>query len=146
MDWIKKFKLEFNYKKPGNFTGYSQCPESKDHNDTLRKSNRDNISIKELGVYDPLCFCMIEGIKYYFPALIRVSLETMKSDFYFSQLLFHLTYKGHDNYWYNEFTQSQRNLIHDFIESIIMEYPKRLEAHCSVDDAFEALTIWKQKA
>ena len=102
--------------------------------------------MRELGNpgWDPLCFCSAEGIEYYFPALVRLSLETAKNDeFYFDQLLFHLAYGGEENRFLLHCTSLQKEFVVAFIEYMIAVFPDQIEENMCADEALSVHELWK---
>ena len=87
--------------KPAHFTNYQHCCECAEHDTTLLTADVNSIGLEQLGNpgWDPLCFTSAEGLVYYMPALIRLTLETMSTpqERYLEQLLFHLIYDGTEN-------------------------------------------------
>lgn len=144
MCWIKKSRSLFESERPIHFVERPYCDESSEHEDTLQRCTIDSIGLEELGNpgWDPMCFCNAEGKKYYFPALIRLSLDTIESDFYFAQLLFHLSWNGKENDFYVNCSDEQRSFVASFIESMIKSYPKEIDKEFSTDEALEAYEIW----
>lgn len=59
--------------KPEHFTNYLHCGECLEHDETLRRNSRENISRSEFGRpgWSPIGFCSAHGLMYYFPALAR---------------------------------------------------------------------------
>lgn len=144
VNWVEQAKRVFEIEKPEHFTNFNHCDECWDHDQILLKHTIDSISINELGnpAWDPICFCSNDGKKYYMPALIRLCFETLGSDFYFSQLLFHLELDGARNSFYLSCSQQQRQFIFDFIEFMILQHTTELELEMCVDEAFRARAIW----
>jgi hypothetical protein len=146
MDWIKEARQRFAISKPQHFTDFGHCPECAEHDETLLGSSIDQIGIKELGNpgWDPMCFCSAEGIEYYFPALVRLSLDTASNeDFYFCQLLFHLEYGGKENRFFQHCSLSQREFVVAFIEHMIVTYPDELEESMCATDALSTYELWQ---
>ena len=136
----------FAVRKPRHFTDYEHCPECAEHDETLRNSSINQISIAELGNpgWDPMCFCSAEGIEYYFPALVRLSLETATNgDFYFDQLLFHLEYGGMENRFFQHCSASQKEFVARFIEHMIATYPDQIEEAMCATEALNTHELWK---
>src|ERR687888_2561810 len=79
MDWIQAAKRLFQVPKPAHFTNYRHCCECAEHDAVLTASDVNSIGLEQLGNpgWDPLCFTSAEGLLYYMPALIRLTLETM---------------------------------------------------------------------
>ena len=89
-----------------------------------------------------MCFCSVEGKKYYMPALIRLCLETIDDDHYFDQFLFHISYEEEKNELLLNCSEEQRIFIASFIESMIENYPKEIERELTTDEALKAYEIW----
>ena len=146
MDWIEEAKKLFAAKKPDHFTDFEHCSECAEHDETLLRSSIDRISLVELGNpgWDPMCFCSPEGIEYYFPALVRLSLETAENDeFYFDQLLFHLECGGKENRLFLHCTGPQKEFVASFIEYMIETFPGQIEENMCADEALRTYQLWK---
>lgn len=146
MDWIRESKKIFLTEKPEHFTDFGHCCECAEHDETLLGSSIDKIGIRELGNpgWDPMCFCSAEGMEYYFPALVRLSLETAESgEFYFDQLLFHLEYGGEANRLFLHCTRPQQEFIASFIEYMIATFPDQIEENMCADEALRTYELWK---
>ena len=144
MDWLSEAKRLFDGAKPEHFTNYRHCCECGEHDRTLLAATIDSIGLEELGNpgWDPMCFASAEGKKYYLPALIRLSLESIDDDFYFAQFLFHLEGDGPGNALFSACNEAQRCFILGFIEHMILSYPEILETHGCANDAFRVQAIW----
>ena len=146
MDWIKESKKLFAVKKPEHFTDFEHCCECAEHDETLTVSSIEKIGLTELGNpgWDPMCFCSAEGMEYYFPALVRLSLETAENDeFYFDQLLFHLEYGGEENRFFLHCTGLQKEFVASFIEYMIATFPDQIEENMCADEALRTYELWK---
>src|SRR5918992_338549 len=101
MDWKEQAKVVFSVPKPLHFTDYQHCCECAEHDETLLAYDRDSIGLEQLGsaAWDPLCFSYAEGLMYYMPALIRLTLDGIDNpqQSYLEQMLFHLIYDGKNN-------------------------------------------------
>lgn len=94
--------------------------------------------------WDPMCFCSAEGMTYYFPALVRLSVETAENDeFYFAQFLFHLEYGGAENRLLSHCTGPQKEFIASFIEYMIVTFSGQIEKNMCADDALRTSELWK---
>ena len=144
MYWIEEAKNIFKIVKPEHFTDYRHCEECAEHDETLLKSNIETIGLDELGNpgWDPICFCSEEGIKYYMPALIRLSLETLANDFYFGQFLFHLEYDGKNNKLLQSCSIEQRKFIADFIDHMIVNHAETIDENLCSDDVLRVSELW----
>lgn len=144
MDWINAAKTIFASERPQHFTDFPQCEESFEHDQTLINSTIEEIGLSELGNpgWDPICSCSVEGKKYFMPAFIRLSLETIDHDSYFYQFLFHLTYDDEKNNLLLSCSPTQREFIAHFIAYMIDSYPKQIEDNCSMDDSLFAYELW----
>ena len=144
MDWVSESKALFTIQKPEHFTNFSHCEECEEHDQTLIHSSIDEIGMAELGNpgWDPICFCSVKGKIYYMPSFIRLSIETMSDDFYFSQFLFHLEYDGKDNALFHVCNPSQRQFIASFVEYVILNHSEELKKNSCEDDALRTYEIW----
>ena len=144
MNWIEDSKKIFFAKKPEHFTNFGHCEECAEHDETLINSSIDTIGLEELGNpgWDPICFSSEEGKKYYMPSLIRLSLDTIDSEFYFGNFLLHLESDGHDNKLYLSCSAKQRLFICRFIEYMILEYTSQIEANGYENEVLKVQAIW----
>ena len=144
MDWISEAKRVFLAEKPEHFTNYQHCEECMEHDETLLNSTIDTIGLEELGNpgWDPICFCSAEGVKYYMPSFIRLSLTSMDNEFYLEQFLFHLESNGKDNDLYQSCNEEQRQFILKFIEYVIINHTTMLEHNCCENGALTVQAIW----
>ena len=147
MDWKQQAKLVFNLPKPEHFGNYQHCCECAEHDQTLSSSDVDSIGLPQLGNpgWDPLCFSSTEGLMYYLPALIRLTLDTMTNprQIYLDQMLFHLIQDGMDNRLVSACTSEQRKFVADFLESLVENYGPQIDAGVfSFDDVLRAHEIW----
>ena len=142
--WIDRAKKLFNAPKPEHFTNFNHCPECAEHDQTLLAADIDTIGLDELGNpgWDPICFASPEGKKYYLPAFIRLSLDTMKDEFYIEQFLFHLEGDGPDSAFYRSCTKAQKNFVASFIEYVIEQYAEEIEANSCTDKSLSSYEIW----
>ncbi len=146
MNWVEKAKYIFEMQKPEHFTDYLHCEECADHDETLRNTDVDNIGLKELGneAWDPLCFCTNDGKKYYMPALIRLSLDSVNDEFYFDQFLFHLEGNGENNRLLLSCSEEQKTFITSFLKYMIENYSKEIDDNLCTDDAIRVYELWKR--
>ena len=145
MDWIEESKRIFEAEKPEHFTNYTHCEECAEHDETLINSSIENIGLEELGNpgWDPMCFCSVEGKKYYMPALIRLCIETLDGDEpYLDQLLVHLESNGEKNALVIGCTETQRKFIASFVSFLVEKHAKEIEYNCCTDNALRVHEIW----
>jgi hypothetical protein len=147
MDWKQQAKLVFKVPKPIHFANYSHCCECAEHDETLSAADVDSIGLQQLGNpgWDPLCCCSAEGLIYYLPAMIRLTLDTVDSpnESYLDQMLFHLIQDGADNRLVNACNQQQREFVAGFLEYLVDSYSSHIEAGVfSSDDILRAHEIW----
>lgn len=144
--WKAKASLLFKADKPEHFTNYLHCDECAEHDETLRLSDVDHIGMDELGspAWDPICFATVEGKRYYTPAFIRLSLDTVEGDFYLDQFLFHLVWDGQHNKYYLGCDKTQRVFIAEFLAYMLEHYSDKVdECYCG-DSLLQAYEIWSE--
>lgn len=146
MDWKLQAKLIFDVPKPAHFSDYRHCCECAEHDQTLLTLDVDSIGLAELGNpgWDPLCFCSAEGLMYYLPALIRLTLDTMENpqETYLAQMLFHLVYDGANNRLVSACSKEQREFVADFLEYLMEKYSSQIDEGFTSDDILRAHEIW----
>ena len=148
MDWKQQAKLIFNVQKPAHFGDYRHCCECAEHDQTLLAFDADSIGLAQLGNpgWDPLCFSSAEGLMYYMPALIRLTLDTMDNprETYVDQLLFHLIQDGMDNRLVSACSKEQRDFVADFLEYLVEKHCSQIEAGVfTSDDILKAHEVWR---
>lgn len=143
-DWVGEARELFRTARPAHFTNYTHCCECQEHDETLQGTDIDTIGMDELGNpgWDPMCFVTPDARKYYFPALVRLSLETLQGEGYITQLLFHLQWDGQGNEFFNSCDTRQRQFVVRFIEFLVENYPEELDNAYCADDALSVLQIW----
>ena len=148
MDWKQQAKQIFNVSKPAHFGNYQHCCECAEHDQTLLAFDVDSIGLAQLGNpgWDPLCFSSAEGLMYYLPALIRLTLDTMDNprETYLDQMLFHLVQDGPGNRLVSACNKAQREFVADFLEYLVENYCSPIdEGVFTPDDILRAHEIWR---
>jgi len=149
-DWKQEARRIFSTPKPEHFTNYRHCCECAEHDQTLLASDIDSIGLEQLGNpgWDPLCFCSPEGLIYYMPALIRLTVDTIDNprESYLDQLLFHLIKDGPENSLVVACNKEQRRFIAEFLEYLMNEHPVAIAREAfPPDDILRAHEIWSQQ-
>lgn len=147
MDWKEHAKLIFKVPKPLHFTNYQHCCECAEHDETLLAHDRDSIGLEQLRSpgWDPLCASSAEGLIYYMPALVRLTLDTIENpqESYLDQMLFHLIQDGKDNRLVCACSVEQKEFIARFLEYLIDSYSAQISAGVfRSDDILRAHEIW----
>ena len=147
MDWKQQAKLIFNVPKPAHFSDYKHCCECAEHDQTLLACDVDSISLAELGNpgWDPLCFSSAEGLIYYLPALIRLTLDSIDNprENYLDQMLFHLVYDGPGNRLFSACSNEQREFVADFLEDLMDKHSSQVAGAFTSDEILRAHEIWR---
>jgi hypothetical protein len=146
VDWIETARQLFEAPKPEHCTNYTHCCECAEHDQTLLEADIDSIGLDELGNpgWDPMCFASPEAKKYYLPAMIRLSLDTMQDEFYLEQCLFHLEGDGPDNALYSSCSKQQREFVAAFIGYVIEQYAQQIDAALCTDRALRSYEVWSK--
>lgn len=148
MDWNQQAKRIFNVEKPTHFGDPKHCCECAEHDQTLLAFDVDSIGLAQLGNpgWDPLCFSSAEGLRYYMPALIRLTLDTMNrpGEVYIDQMLAHVMQDGMDNRLVSACSKEQREFIAAFLQYLIEEYSSQIEAGpFTSDHILRAHELWR---
>jgi hypothetical protein len=91
-----------------------------------------------------LCFAAVEGILYYLPALIRLTLETMDTpqERYLDQLLFQLMRDGKEHELVQACRPAQRAFITEFLAHLMEQYSVEMDQCSYAGDMLKAYEIW----
>ena len=147
MDWTQHATQLFHMPKPVHFTNYRHCCECAEHDATLLAHDVHSIGVEQLGNpgWDPLCFATAEGLLYYLPALIRLTLHTIDKpqEGYLDQLLFHVMYDGQANRIVRACSPEQRAFMAEFLAYLIDQYSAELDECTYADDMLRAYDIWR---
>jgi hypothetical protein len=148
MNWLEESKALFAIPRPEHFTDYRHCEECFEHDQTLLNATLDGIGREELGNpgWDPLCFVGPEGLIYYFPALVRLCLESDEEWSYIGQFLFHLIYDGPQNRHVRAFSEAQRDFVVRFLNHLLETRTELISLYGEDDQLLTALRIWSGQA
>jgi hypothetical protein len=146
-DWQKQAKLIFKVPKPEHFTEYKHCCECAEHDQTLLTFDVDSIGLDQLGNpgWDPFCFSSPEGLIYYMPAIVRLTVDTIDNprESYLNQMLFHLIKDGPGNRLVTACSEDQLRFVAQFLEYLITEHAESIAAEVfASDDILKAHEIW----
>lgn len=144
---VQEALILFRSEKPIHFTNFEHCEECAEHDATLLNSSIESIGLSELGSpgWDPICFTHCEGKKYYMPAFVRLSFETMHKEFYLGQFLFHLEGDGVNNSLFLSCTPLQRAFISKFLLHVIEVYSGEVEKRLFTDQILRVYAIWRNE-
>ena len=131
---------------PENYTNRDHCPECAEHDETLRSHTPQSIGLEQLGNpgWDPICFVLPEAFKYYFPALVRLALDSEGSNGNLDQFLFHVTYQGEDSRFFKHFSQAEREATLEVLHYIESHMGRLVHEWNLENDIKEALWLWKK--
>jgi hypothetical protein len=130
--------------RPAHFTNYRHCEECAEHDETLRSFDRDTIGLEQLGNpgWDPMCFVLPDAFKYYFPAMVRLALDSTDSDSYLDQFLFHMTYEGEGSRFFGVFSKSQRQVVLSVLRHIRANMASAVELYDLETELEDAIDLW----
>ena len=94
--------------------------------------------------WDPLCFVDDEGFRYWFPAMVRLALDS--SGDYIDQFLFHLNYRAAYRELGPALNPDQHLLIRDVLHFLLDDRVESVELTHSGDDLISAIEIWDKFA
>jgi hypothetical protein len=133
--------------RPTQFHADLSDPEAADHDALLRSRNRQTLSFADVGNagWDPMCDALPDAIAYFFPKLVRLALVIPANpfDWYAAQLLFHLSYKIHENAFYRYCNPQQKAAVAAFLAHIIETRAALLQEHACADEFQSALALWQ---
>ncbi len=145
--WLQTCRQLFALQRPAVFGNAGHCCECAEHEAVLQGHNPDNIGLAQLGNpgWDPLCYCSAQGIRYYFPALVRLALDARDENYYLDQLLFHLLYDGPDNRLLGLFSPQQRDYVANFLTFLMETRAAQIEQMGDASQLLEAILLWQHQ-
>ena len=120
------------------FIDYNHCEECADHNETLKKYDRNAIPLEELnnpGWY-PICFVTPEAFRYLFPRLCELAYG-VGNEYYLGQFLFHL--ENHVDL----LTKAEKDKVYELLVDIYSQNSVEIDANFDkpdIDRVSERLT------
>ena len=131
--------------RPERFTPREHCEECGGHDETLRRFDPATIGLEQLGNsgHDPLCCATPEAFRYYFPALVRLALETGSGpSSYLGSFLFHVLHDGENRPAFRRFSPCQRGPVLAVLRHVRDAKPTAVEAWALQSELEEAITLW----
>ena len=131
---------------PENYTNRDHCDECAEHDETLRSYTPKSIGLEQLGNagWDPICFVLPKAFKYYFPALVRLSLDPEGSNGYLDQFLFHVTYQGEDSRFFKHFSKAERGATLEVLQYIESNMDDLVHGWNLDNELKEAIGLWSK--
>lgn len=147
MEFLQEATMLFgNVPRPEHFTDYTHCCECAEHDETLSRESIETLSYENLRPgWDPLCFISPEGFQYYFPALVRLTLDGTGENYFIDQLIFHLESDGKRNSRYLQFTPEQRSFVVRLLNYLVETRAVEIEENFDTDALFRTIEIWDEK-
>ena len=138
-------KLFGNVPRPEHFTNFTHCCECAEHDETLRNETPETLACEQLQPgWDPLCFITPEGFQYFFPALVRLTLEGTGDAYFIDRLIFHLELDGRGNARYLQFSPEQRNYVVRLLYHLVETRAAEIEQNLDSDALFRTIEIWEE--
>lgn len=133
---------------PENYTNRDHCSECAKHDETLRSSTPESIGLEQLGNpgWDPICFVLPKAFKYYFPALVRLALDSEGTTGYLDQFLFHVTYQGEESRFFAHFSKAEREATLEVLRYIESKMGDLVHDWYLENDLKEAIRLWSKLA
>ena len=119
MNFIDESKVIFEIDRPKTFMDDPHhCEECEEVEKNAQEADIDTLTLKQAGDgYASFhCFLNETGFIYYFPALIRLCIETTMDDGYLHNFIFAITNDGKDNRILKHCSNKQREFVCQFIQ------------------------------
>lgn len=131
---------------PDNYTNREHCDECAEHDETLRSYTPKSIGLEQLGnaAWDPICFVLPQAFKYYFPALVRLALDSEGSNGYLDQFLFHVTYQGEESRFFKHFSKAERGATLRVLHYIELNMDDLIQEWNLEQELKEAIKLWSK--
>ncbi|MEH6726875.1 MAG: hypothetical protein V7703_12005 [Hyphomicrobiales bacterium] len=143
--WAKRARSVFAVPKPAKFVACG-CAECNDHQQTLSAADVETFTLSDLGhsALNPLNFATPAGLKYYFPALVRLTLQYAEEEILQALLSVLRDGRGGINPFWESNTAGQRNFVADFLGHIIETHAGELDLAGVTDEVLWAYERWSQ--
>ncbi len=132
--------------KPEHFTNHTHCEECAEHDQLLRRKDRDTLQIEDVGNigWQPISFCSPEGMAYYMPALARLALSkpTYNYGWYGETLAIHLSSNGRENAFLRYCNDDQRKAVANLLRHLKTAFPKDEVSATASDELDRYAALW----
>ncbi|MGV7220377.1 MAG: hypothetical protein ACQ9MH_02480 [Nitrospinales bacterium] len=122
------------------------CSECAEHEETLQAHNPESIGLEQLGNsgWDPICYIIAEGYKYYFSALVRLAINDIDKLEYIDLFLYGLVTNGADNRRFSVFSEDQKKFVQNLLIELVDSIPESKIKSSFLDEDFDrALEYWE---
>jgi len=147
MDFFEEAKKIFAMPRPHKFMDEpNHCEECQEVEAKAQQANPDTLTLDQAGHgwADLHNFLNNDGFLYYFPAFIRLCVESNKDDGFLDNFIFAITYDGENNRRLIACSAEQRKFIHKFL-NWYKNVHSDLVDHYLVEDDFEvAIQLWSE--
>jgi len=134
--------------KPAHFTNYTHCGECAEHDELLLARDRQSLQVEDVANpgWSPLLLCTPEGVAYYLPSLVRLTLSApvYGYDWLGDRLVFLLAVHGEENSFLKFCDPGRRHAIVEMLEHLRSTGAHREDRLCDLDDFAEAKDLWSQ--
>ena len=145
MDYFEEAKKAFNVPKPLVFVeDPNHCSECEEVESKAQLSDVDSLTLEQAGdnwasLHN---FLTNEGFLYYFPAFIRLCIETNHEDGFLQNFIFAITYEREKNRRLVACNSKQKKIVHDFLVWYKSSYPELVGIWLIQGDIEDAIQLW----
>ncbi len=145
--WVERARSVFGVLKPTQFVTCN-CLECRDHQQTLSAADVETVTLSDLGqaALNPLNFATPAGLKYYFPALVRLILHYPEEEIMQVLMSTLRDGRGRKNPFWESSTANQRKFVADFLRYIIETDAGELDLADAADEVLWAYELWSQES
>lgn len=141
------FKAFSEFEKPEHCTNYEHCEECAEHDQTLIKKTKTNLSIEDVGTvcWGPVPFMTMQALMYFMPRLIELAVNKAfdkDRDPYFLQFI-NSFFDLPNSDRIHLFGKKQIEIMLKAFEYLEQEYYQLIEYHCWEDELKSAIKNWK---
>jgi hypothetical protein len=145
MDYFEEAKKVFNIPRPRLFMDNPKhCEECEEVEEKAQRSNPDTLTLEEAGYGWATLngFLNDAGFLYYFPAFIRLCIDTDMDSGYLDSFFFAVTHEEQNNSRLKACTEEQRKFIHNFMVWYRDTHPELIEQWLVTEDVEKAIKLW----
>lgn len=146
MDWYERAKAVFDCPKPERFVNCS-CLECREHQRRLSATDVDRITLTDMEAdFSTITMAAPEAQKYYLPALVRMTLDTIEISDLVSSFILILANGASENRLLQICNAKQAEFVRLFLENLMLNHPEQMEQTQLVDLLLDCHQVWTVRA
>ena len=145
----RNYQVFADIPRPDHFTSFEHCDECFEHDETMQKAGLRTLEAKAMGTagWSPLSFLTEDGLSYYMPRLLELSLNLDKNEsgeLFLSLFVFHLV-PTEDYDRFARFNHQQCNAVLESLRFALSQHRELIVEELIQEDIEAAIDYWQKK-